>query len=175
MGQAPDRSYEPSAAHPFGSPHPDYADQLTDFAPMIGECSCKSVNRQPDGTWIDTISMTWRFKYTLNGTAIMDESWKADGVQSGSMRQYIADSSAWAVTYFSSKNPAATPGVWMGGKDGENVVLYMDQKAPNGMEGVSRLTFYNIDDNGYDWIGEWVSSDGQFVYPFWKIFCSRNL
>lgn len=169
-----DLSNEPGEALPFGEVHRDYTEQLSDFAPMIGICDCRSVNRGPDGNWQDTVAMIWKFKYIMNGTAIQDETWKADGRSSGSIRQFIADSAQWAVTYFSAAAPAASPGVWMGGKQGDDVVLYMDQKAPNGMEGRSRLTFYNIGEYGYDWIGEWTSLDESFVYPFWSISCTKR-
>lgn len=166
--------YEVSDELPFGAVHPDYADQLADFAPLIGRCDCKSVNRNPDGSWQDTVDMIWQYKYIMNGTAIQDETWKADGGHSGSIRQFIADSSAWAVTYFSSQSPAARPGTWMGGKVGDDIVLFMDQKAPNGMEGDSKLTFSNISESGFDWSGQWTDKTRQFNWPFWKIHCRKQ-
>ena len=50
----------------------------------------------------------------------------------------------------------------------------MPQKAPNGMDGFSRLTFYDINDDGFKWIGEWVDEAGQITYPFWKIDCTKR-
>ena len=169
-----DRSYEATFENPFGSVHPDHAEQLIDFAALIGDCDCKSINRNSDGTWNDTLDMVWRFKYIMNGTSIQDETWKSDGGHSGSIRQYITDSSAWAVTYFSSRFPSASPGVWMGGKDGEDIILYKDHTAPNGTAGDSWLTFYNIDESGFDWKGEWIDKTKTVVYPFWMIYCHRK-
>lgn len=169
-----DLSYEVSLQLPYGAVHPEAKDDLADFAPMIGRCNCKSVNRNADRTWGDTVDMIWQFKYIMNGRAIQDETWKADGKHSGSIRQFQPDSAQWVVTYFSASSVGYKPGVWIGGKIGEDIVLKMEQKAPNGLDGFSRLTFSDISEQGYNWIGEWVSVDGSFVYPFWKIFCVKQ-
>ncbi|KAA3621765.1 MAG: hypothetical protein DWQ02_27160 [Bacteroidetes bacterium] len=166
--------YEASEKHPYGQPSPEFKESLKDFAPMIGMCECKSVNRNPDGTWQDTVDMLWSFKYILNGTAIQDDTWKANGQYATSMRQFNTDSLKWVVTYFSSSNKAWTPGTWIGDKQGEDIILYMDQQAPNGMEGKSRLTFYDISNEGYKWKGEWIDKAETIVYPFWTIDCRKR-
>jgi hypothetical protein len=53
------------------------------------------------------------------------------------------------------------------------MTLYKPQKATNGFDGYSRLTFYDISDSGYKWRGEWVSEDESVVFPFWKIDCKK--
>ncbi|NNK28444.1 MAG: hypothetical protein HKP06_09405, partial [Flavobacteriaceae bacterium] len=45
--------YEPSNEFPFGRAHPEAPEQVKDFQPMIGECNCKSVLRNPDQTWAE--------------------------------------------------------------------------------------------------------------------------
>jgi hypothetical protein len=66
-------------------------------------------------------------------------------------------------------------GVWEGGKtDNGNIVLYRDQAAPNGTEGYFRLTFYEITDKSFQWIGEWVDLGETFSYPTWKISCTKQ-
>ena len=42
-----------------------------------------------------------------------------------------------------------------------------------GMEGLFRLTFYDITNNGFKWIGEWVNKDETIEYPTWKIDCKK--
>lgn len=171
---SPERTqYEPSPKQPFGLPSPEMKDALKDFSPMIGLCDCKSVNRNPDGTWQDTVNINWSFKYILNGTAIQDETWKEDDKYTTSIRQFNTDSLKWVVTFFGSSPKSWKPGIWVGDKQGENIILYKDQKAPNGLEGVSRLTFYDITDHGYKWIGEWVDKAGTITYPFWTINCRK--
>ena len=85
--------YEPSNDNPYGLPHPDAPAEIMDYQPMIGICDCTSVARNQDGTWKDAEKMTWEFKYIMNGKAVQDQTLKADGGHSGSIRQYIADSS----------------------------------------------------------------------------------
>lgn len=168
-------NYEPSAENPFGLPNPDMPEHLKDFAPMIGECDCKSISRIDKDNWGDTVAMVWRFKYIMDGKAVQDESLKEDGLHSGSIRQYIADSSRWYVHYYSSATPSTTLSAWEGKKtpDG-NIILYRDQKAPNGLDGKYKITFSEISDNGFNWLGEWVTPDESFSYPTWVIYCKKK-
>ncbi|WGD33818.1 DUF4440 domain-containing protein [Olleya sp. YS] len=165
---------EPSTDFPYGKAHPDAPKQIKDFQPLIGSCNCKSTARNKDGSWAESQNMVWNWKYIMNGNAVQDETLKEDGAHSGSIRQYIADSSKWYVHYYSSKNPTTTLSTWEGNKTEDNkIVLYRKQKAPNGMEGFYRLTFYDINSSGYKWIGEWVDKTEKTVYPTWKIECKR--
>lgn len=166
--------YEPSSSQPFGLPNPAAPEQLADFAPMIGMCTCKSVSRNADGGWQDTLQMIWKFKYILNGTAIQDEVWREQEMYAGSIRQFHPDSAKWVVTYFSYPAVSASPGVWLGQKEEETIILKKAQQAPNGMEGFSRLSFFDIQESGFNWKGEWVSTDGTVEYPFWNIFCKKH-
>ena len=166
--------YEPSPEHPYGQLNPEAPAATADFASMIGTCDCKSLNRNPDGSWQDTLQMVWRFKYIMNGMAVQDEVWREGGMYAGSIRQYHPDSAKWVVSYFSSPGVSTTPGAWLGNREGDKIVLFQDQKAPNGMEGFSRLTFHEMSDTGYQWKGEWVSKDESVVWPFWVIFCKKR-
>lgn len=167
--------YEPSNEHPFGLPNPEAPDQLLAFAPLIGECDCKSVSRNADQSWAEPVDMLWRFKYIMNGMAVQDETLKADGKHAGSIRQFIADSTRWYVHYYNAATPSATLPVWEGNKNEKgSIVLYREQKAPNGKEGSYRLTFSDISEDGFKWAGEWVSTDETIVYPTWRIDCSRR-
>lgn len=156
--------------------NPNAPEQTEDYQQLIGECNCKSISKNPDRTWAEPVDMIWRWKYIMNGTAVQDETIKADGKHSGSIRQYNKDSLNWYVHYYASNVASPKLRIWKGNKNKEgNIVLYMDQKAPNGTEGFSRLTFYDIDEKGYKWIGEWVDKTETVVFPFWKITCVRGL
>lgn len=167
--------YEPNQKHPFGQPNPDAPQQVKDFAPMIGKCICSSVARNADQSWAEPIEMTWTFKYIMNGFGVQDETVKEDGGHSGSIRQYIADSARWYVHYYSNVSPSTTLPAWEGNlsQDKDKIVLYRDQTAPNGMEGLYRITFYDFSEEGYKWIGEWTDKTEQIVFPTWKIDCKR--
>jgi hypothetical protein len=169
----PQFEYEISQEFPFGRPNPNAPEQIKDFEPMIGLCNCKSETRNQDGTWAEPVDMIWKFKYIMNGMAVQDETLKTDGTYAGSIRQYIADSSKWYVHYYSSKSPSTILPAWEGNKIDDKIILYREQKAPNGTEGFYRLTFYDISNYGYKWIGEWVNKDESIIYPTWKIECIK--
>ncbi|NNK76178.1 MAG: hypothetical protein HKP42_08950, partial [Maribacter sp.] len=98
--------YEQSLDHPYGLPNPIAPQQILDYAPLIGECDCKSTSRNPDRTWAEPVAMIWRFKYIMNGMAIQDETLKADGRHSGSIRQFVPDSAFWYVHYYNTAKPS---------------------------------------------------------------------
>lgn len=167
--------FEASDQHPYGQPNPEAPPEIKDFSLLIGTCDCESTQRIDKDHWSDTTAMIWRFKYIMNGMAIQDETLKEDGKHSGSIRQYIADSSKWYVHYYSSAKPLPSLPTWEGGKvENGNIVLLKDTKAPNGIDGDYRIIFSNISENGFDWHGEWVSKDGSYVYPTWKITCDKR-
>lgn len=166
--------YTVSKANPFGLPNPEAPNQIKDFERLIGKCHCKSTTRNQDQTWAEPQNMTWEWKYIMNGMAVQDETLKEDGAHSGSIRQFIADSSKWYVHYYSSTAPSSVLPTWEGTKTANgNIVLYRDQKAPNGIDGFFRLTFYDISDAGYKWIGEWTDKNENVTFPTWKIDCKR--
>ncbi|BAO74705.1 YybH family protein [Winogradskyella sp. PG-2] len=168
-------NYSVSATNLFGLPNPEAPEQIKDYQSLIGKCNCKSVSRNPDQTWADSVDMTWEWKYIMNGMAVQDETIKADGKHSGSIHQFITDSSKWYVHYYASGSPSTKLPTWEGSKteDGK-IVLYRNQKAPNGMEGWFRLTFYDISDLGYKWIGEWTDKTETTTFATWKIDCTRD-
>jgi hypothetical protein len=166
--------YAPSEEFPFGQINPKAPNQLNDYAPMIGLCDCLSERRNQDGTWQDPIKMIWKFKYIMNGMAVQDETHKEDGIHSGSIRQFNSDSLKWYVHYYTSNTASPKLSSWAGGKQDDKIILLLPQKSPNGLDGFSRLTFYDINENGFKWMGEWVDTAGQISYPFWKIACTKQ-
>lgn len=168
-------SFESSDKHPFGQVNPKAPKQTADFAHMIGLSECVSVNRNPDGTWQDTVKMEWKFKYILNGMGVQDETWKENRLYAGSIRQYNADSSQWYVSYYATGFVSNILPSWHGNSQEGKIMLIKKQKSPNGLDGYSRLTFYNISNDSFQWIGEWVDDQETIVYPFWKISCTKKI
>ncbi|MEQ9308968.1 MAG: hypothetical protein RLN90_05895 [Balneolaceae bacterium] len=168
-------SYTVSDELPFGALNPNAPNEVGDYNLLIGESTCISVSRAPDQTWNPEVKMLWRFKYIMNGMAVLDETLKEDGTHSGSIRQFNADSSSWYVHYFTSSSAPSKLTVWDGGTndDGE-IILYNEQAAPNGMEGFYKIKFYNISDDSFDWVGTWVDETESFQFPTWKISCQKN-
>lgn len=140
--------YEPSKTHPFGKPNPAAPKEIRDFQPMIGICDCTSYTRNQDGSWAAPVKMTWEFKYIMNGTTVQDQTLKADGKHSGSIRQYNAEKGTWYVHYYTSASAPPKLATWEGGKKGSEIILYQDQKAPNGMDGKYKITFHDITETG---------------------------
>ncbi|MDO1499857.1 hypothetical protein Q2T40_06915 [Winogradskyella maritima] len=165
---------EPSEAFPYGKPHAEAPQQIKDFAPMIGKSKCESFSRKQDGSWNEAVDMLWTFKYIMDGKAVQDETLKADGAHSGSIRQFNADSSKWYVHYYASNGVPKVLPAWEGERTENKIVLYREQKAPNGTDGFYRLTFYDFENTGYKWIGEWVDKTEKIVYPTWKINCTKQ-
>ncbi|MBX2827704.1 MAG: hypothetical protein KTR22_06050 [Flavobacteriaceae bacterium] len=164
--------YGASKEYPYGRLNPEAPKETADYAHLIGTNTCKSTQRNPDGSWQTTQDMKWVFKYILNGTAVQDEAIKADGSHGGSIRQFIADSSKWYVHYYSNVLPTPTLPAWSGTKQGDSMVLYKEQRAPNGMDGYYRITFSAIKEDGFEWKGEWVDLTEKIIYPTWEISCS---
>ena len=172
--QAQQFHYEPSIEFPYGKAHTEGPEAIKDWDPLIGKCQCRSVQRNPDGTWQDTIDMTWIWQYILDGKAVQDFSLKADGRHASSVRQYIPDSSKWYVTFFSTFLPSSSPSTWEGGKVNKDIILYKSKTAPNGLKGFYKITFSDISYEGFNWLGEWVNPDETIRYPTWKIFCKKK-
>jgi hypothetical protein len=168
------QEYTPTKEHPFGQLNPNAPKELSDFSELIGLCDCKSQSRNQDGTWADEIPMTWTFKYIMNGMAIQDETIKEDGKHSGSIRQFDIKNNHWNIYYYSvNSSPKSLP-VWTGNKENNKIILYRNKKSPNGMDGYYRLTFSEISNKGYNWVGEWVDKDEKIIYPTWKITCQKR-
>ncbi len=167
--------HSPNNKHPYGKLAPNTPAALADFAPMIGTCDCRSLKRLSQTEWADTVNMVWSYKYIMNGWAVQDESWDETGSYNSSIRQYIPDSSSWYVTFFSAKTPSSAPSTWVGSKTADGkILLNRPQKAPNGMEGKYRITFYDITEDGFSWEGAWTTPDESFVYKTWKIWCTKR-
>ena len=170
--QAQDRSdysfgkYDPSPENPFGLPNPEAPPEIAQFAFMIGEFATEEHIRNSDGSWRRS-QATWNARYFLNGHGIMDYYWnEEEGFATTNIRIYNAKEKAWYVTFFRGPGNGVVSGQWIGRMEGENMVLWQGDKNQG-----SRLTFSNISQNGYDWIGE-SFKDGQGV-PFWKEYATR--
>ncbi|MEZ5040524.1 MAG: hypothetical protein R2828_11540 [Saprospiraceae bacterium] len=167
-------AYVPNPTFPFGRPNPAAPPQIKDYHELIGICDCISITRNQDQTWAAPQKMIWQFEYILDGMAVMDKTLKPDGKYSGSIRQFSSDSLRWYVHYFSTASPSASLSTWEGNRQGDKIILNNPQKAPNGMDGIYRIVFSNISENGFNWLGAWMTPDASFVYETWKIDCVKR-
>jgi len=76
-----------------------------------------------------------------------------------------------SLTFF--RMPGYQSGVWEGRQEENRMVMQQESTSPEGKTTVtSRLTFYDISDDGYRWVGESLqSSEG---LPTWKSDCRRR-
>lgn len=170
-----DFKYEPNESNPFGQPNPDAPEQIKDYQHLIGLSNCKSLTRDNQGEWRkDSVDVIWRFKYIMNGMAVQDESLKSDNIHTTSIRQFHTETGKWYVSFYSSAAPSNTNTAWEGGKKDNKIILYKEQKAPNGLDGFYKITFYDISENGFNWRGEWVDPEEKFSYPTWHLFCIKR-
>jgi len=58
--------------------------------------------------------------------------------------------------------------------ENEDIATHIDNVAENGMDGFYKITFSNISDEGFDWLGEWVNTDESIQYPTWEIHCKKE-
>lgn len=163
-----------SEAYPYGQPHPEMPEQFLDYHELIGTCDCTSLQRKPDQSWGEPQRIQWTFQYIMDGKGVQDATLKPDGKHSGSIRQFNADSTRWYVHYYSSASAPATLPSWGGERNGDEMILYRPQKAPNGMEGFYKIRFYDISDNGFKWLGVWTNENETFEFETWKIDCIKR-
>lgn len=162
-----DTAYEPNAAYPFGRPNPEAPAELAQFAFFIGDFACVDERTLPDGRSV-RFATIWNGHYFLNGHAIQDQYW-APGYYTSNIRQFDEASGEWRVHFISE--PGFSTGVWAGGIDGGDIVLTREISTPNGPV-TSRLTFYEITDDGFRWRGQTVAGDGS-VTTGWTSDCAR--
>ena len=166
--------YASSKENPFGKYNPKAPKQIQDYKELIGISDCTSISRKPDQTWATPVKMTWEWKYIMNGLGVQDLTLKEDGTHSGSIRQYDKDSLQWNVHYYTSRATVSKLPAWKGNRKGNKIVLYKNHNAPNGAKGYFRLTFFDITDKSFNWVGEWVDLKETIVFPTWKISCIKR-
>jgi hypothetical protein len=159
----------------FGRPNPKAPAEIKEYEELIGDSDCTSRRRNNDGTWAEPTQFVWTYKYILDGMAVQDLTNKPDGSHTSSVREYSREDKKWYVHYFNSGTTASSSiPTWNGNRKGDEIILYRDQKAPNGTEGLYKIRFHNISDQGFEWLGAWISKDETIVFENWKISCRKR-
>ncbi|WP_394747889.1 hypothetical protein [Spongiimicrobium salis] len=149
--------------------------QLMIYDNLIGDCSCKSLRRGPQGQWQDTVDLKWKWSYIMDGKGVKDEGWYISNTKKHhftSIRVYDTLHQHWYVSYF-TPDLQSKPETWIGGIQGTHIVLKKDQETPQGLM-QSILTFSNISEKGFHWEGKIVNAEKKINYPFWKIWCLKE-
>ena len=161
--------YDPSPAYPFGRPNPGASAELLEFDFFVGAFDCFDRISIGNGQFRETQAI-WNGAYFLNGYGIQDQYW-ANGLMTSNIRMYDARDGLWKVTFFSAPNYST--GTWVGGKEGDDMVLRRETELPDGRIRVGRLTFHDISDNGFEWKAETVM-DGEVTATNWTSSCKRR-
>lgn len=161
-------AYEPNAAYPYGLPNPEAPEELQQYAFLIGTCECSVQRfRYSDGTSI-SYKAVWTNSWTMNGWAIQDRVFSEYDAPI-SIRIYDDVAKKWKMTYFIPKPYYS--GEWVGQKTGEKMVMEKEEPMA-GKKAISRLTFYEISDQGFIWISENIFEDGS-VFVDWRFDCKK--
>lgn len=168
MGEPRFAGYDPSAAYPFGRPHPDAAPKIRQFRFMIGENICIDTIPNGDGT-TRQVSARWNASYFLNGHGVQDRYW-ANKFATSNIRIFDPASGTWKVTFF--RMPGYFSGVWEGGMvEDRDMVLKSQGARADGTPFVNALIFFNITDRGFDWRSETIA--GGETKVGWRSSCVK--
>ena len=161
-------TYEPNVAYPFGRPNPNAPQELSQFAFMIGANLCMDETFNADGT-SEKFSTRWNAHYFLNGYGIQDQYWTPGEFVTSNIRIFDSKLETWKITYFTK--PGYGSGVWEGTQQDGKLVMRQFSTAEDGTQSESRLTFYGISENGFEWKAEIVRND--YVTIGWTSSCRK--
>lgn len=161
--------FDPNPAYPNGRPNPDAPEELSQFAFFIGEFDCTDRQKAPDGEWREFPAI-WNASYFLNGFGIQDKYY-APGFQTSNIRIFDPDAGVWKVTFFSA--PGYNSGVWSGEKTADDIVLEQVTVGQGETSVISRLTFYDITNDGFEWRAESIVGEAPPAKS-WTSSCRRR-
>ncbi len=160
--------YDINSDYPYGRANPAAPEELQQFHFMIGTFDCDD-ELLVNGEW-KKMQAVWTSHYTLNGHAIQD-SYRNEIYAGTSLRVYNQATNLWQVSFFGM--PGNHTGLWTGSRDANRIVLTSEQVAADASPQTSRLSFSQITDSSFEWLGERITQDGT-VIPNWKISARRR-
>ena len=163
-----DLKHQATSTNPWGSPHPDAAPALQQFAFMVGHHECKQTMTGVNPSSPEQVLMgdlAWFAYYALDGRAIRDEYYSMGG-NGEQTRAYDSYAKEWWVTF------ASVPGVVQlvpepkpkrGSfsaieKDGAMIMTAAKTDA-KGVDYTHTITFFDIKKDGFEWKSENVFAD----------------
>lgn len=160
--------YDINLDYPYGRPNPVAPPGIEQFNFMIGTFDCVD-ELLINGEW-KKMKAVWTSHYTLNGYAIQDD-YRNEVYAGTSLRVYNQATNLWNVSFFGMAGNHS--GLWTGSRDADQIVLTSEQVSTDGSAQTSRLSFSQITDSSFEWIGEKISQDG-VITPNWKISARRQ-
>lgn len=161
--------YDSSSDHIFGMRHPKAPSETQQFHFMIGRFICQN-SLLTKGGWKESVA-TWESSYILNGFGIKD-TYRNENYAGTSIRFFSSSKEKWEVYFFGM--PGEHTGLWQGEALDGKMIMRQKRTGPSGENLESRLTFYNITENSFDWKGELWNLDKGTSTVNWKIKAQRE-
>ncbi len=162
--------FEADARHPFGRLNPAADPEVAQFSFMVGRFACTEERLMPDGTYASR-EAEWEAAYILDGRAVQDRYW-APNTAATSIRFFDSDRGLWRVNY--QAKPGNVFGFeWVGGQEGDRMVFTTTYPNADGDTILSRLTYYDIRDDGFEWMSEEMNQRTGETVVDWRISARR--
>ncbi len=161
--------HHPTLDGPWGSPNPDAAPEIQQFAFMVGRHECtqffKGMNPGNPDQELEG-DLLWLAYYALDGRAIRDEFYSMGGIGEQT-RAYDSFGKEWWVTYATvpgvvnlTPEPKPKRGSFTAVRnDKGHMVMTTPSKDAKDVDMVRTVTFYDINDDGFEWKSENVYAD----------------
>jgi len=159
----------PAEAAVADGPNPHAPAQLAHMAPLIGHWDMRDWSRNADGEWVEGPGADWTFWWALDGYAVQD-LWVAPGRdvavddpakrQVGTnVRRVDPETGAWEMAWLTR---AAGPTLrFTAESDGDTIV--MRSVEPHFTGAPTRVTFYDMTGDSFDWTLERAADGETFV------------
>lgn len=165
--------YDPSPLYPFGAPNPAQTDpEARIFDPLIGVHTCTHERTDYESRKTTTASGNWVWYYDMNGFGIRDY-YRFNAGAPVSQRIYDPQKKQWHVWYFIGQG-FYYAGEWIGGADGDRLVLEKQNEKMGDRLVLSRLEFSDISDAGFKWRSINVDNETGEEFVDWEITCRRE-
>ena len=159
----------PALDGPWGSPNPEAAPEIEQFAFMVGrhECTQYFTGMNPNNPDQKLEGdLLWLAYYALDGRAIRDEFYSMGG-NGEQTRAYDSFANEWWVTWASvpgvvqlSPEPKPKRGTFTAVQNDErHMVMTAPLQDVEGNDFTRTITFYDIDDDGFEWKSENIYAD----------------
>lgn len=160
----------------LGHLSPDAPPETQQFGQLVGSWAIADESLQPDGTWAEGPGADWIWRYILDGHAIQDDwiSPPIDRAAGRTQRQfgtniriYNPASQSWDMAWTSTTDQHITS---FSAKAVNNEIIMQGEW--NGRD--SRITFYNITTNTFEWKLEIRGDNAGSWTEIYRIFASRK-
>ena len=143
---------------PFGDTEACMVGPMAQFGRYIGDWKIQDSTLAQDGSgWSDGAGARWIFTCFGNGAAIQDFWMPAGGQIGTNLRTYKPDTGTWEIAWTIDKLPGFTH-IRAKQNDDGNIVMDFVAPIPSPLR---KITFMSPDENGWKWILEMSTDEGE--------------